>query len=139
MSEDAGPGPHIALRQVGAIRDGVAEYWNVEWEVENRGAEPIGIAAARLPHGQFKSEEIRFQPANVLPAGRSSRFHVSVDCHEPSGLVTENAFVILDVIWRAQPWRVFSRVRVVVDSDGTPLAITESITTQKIGFSGVSS
>jgi hypothetical protein len=134
----AEPGPQIALRQVGAVQSGVG-YWSVEWEIENRGNDRIQILAARLPHGQFKSDEIRFEPPVELLAGRSHRFRVSVRCHEPSGVVTENAFVILDVIWWGKPWRVFARVRVDVNSYGKPVATPESITTQKVGFSGIDS
>ena len=131
-------GPQIALRQIGAFQTGV-EYWSVEWEVKNRGEKRIQILAARLPHGQFKADEIRFEPPVELPADRSDRFRVSVRCHEPSGLVTENAFVIFEVTWLGEAWRVFVRVRVIVDSDGKPSATPESITTQRVGFSGVAS
>jgi hypothetical protein len=92
-----------------------------------------------MPHGQFKSEEIRFEPPLDLAPGANEQFQTSVRCHEPSGLVTENAFVIFHVIWLAQRWRIFARVSVVVDADGTPAATTESITTQKVGFSGITS
>jgi hypothetical protein len=131
-------GPQIALGQVGAVQSGVG-YWSVEWEIENRRSDPIQILAARLPHGQFKSDEMRFEPPVELRAGGSDRFRVSVRCDEASGLVTENAFVILEVIWLAKPWRVFARVRVDVNSYGEPVATLASITTQEVGFSGIDS
>jgi hypothetical protein len=136
---DGEPGPRIALWQIEAVRSGVMEHWSVRWKVGNRGEDSLKILAARLPHGQFKSEEMRFEPPVDLPAGRAEQFQVSVRCLEPTGLVTENAFVIFHVIWFGQPWRVFARIRVVVNADGKPSATTESITTQKIGFSEVSS
>jgi hypothetical protein len=52
-------------------------------------------------------------------------------------LVTENAFVILQIKWRGAPWRIFVRVRVIVNKKGEPNATTELITTQKVGFTGV--
>ncbi len=113
------------------------EHWSIGWEMENRGAKPLKVMAARLPHGQFKSEEIRFAPPLDLSPGASEQFHTSVRCHEPSGPVTENAFVIFQVIWSSEPWRIFARVSIVVDADGKPAATTESVTTQKVGFSGI--
>ena len=129
--------PKMALRQVAATRNGVMEDWHVHWEVENRGTKPLKILAARLPHGQFKSQDIRFEPPLDLPPGGSERFQTSVRCNEPSGMVTENAFVILHVVFSGEALRIFARIRVIVDSAGKPSATTESITTQKIGFSDV--
>jgi hypothetical protein len=138
MSDDD-QGPQIALRQVTVARDERMENWRVGWAVENTGEQPIKILEARLPHGQFKSEEIRFDPALDLAPRAVHRFQTSVRCHEPGGLVTENAFVIFHVIWSDESWRIFARLRVEVDGSGMPKAATESITTQKVGFSGVSS
>lgn len=129
--------PQISLHQVSVDRHGVMEYWSIGWRITNRGAEPLSVLAARMPHGQFKSEEIRFEAPLDLSPGGSEQFQTSVRCHEPSGLVTENAFVIFHVVWLSEPWRIFARVRVVVDADGKPSAVTESVTTQKIGFSGI--
>ncbi|HKY09680.1 MAG TPA: hypothetical protein VJQ55_15630 [Candidatus Binatia bacterium] len=130
-------GPRVALRQITAARIETTEYWRVQWEVENRGDQAIQILSARLPHGQFRSEKITFGlPLDLLPRGRA-QFEASVRCHEPAGLVTENAFIILQAIWAGERWRVFVRVRLVVDPDGKPDAVVESITTQKVGFSGV--
>jgi hypothetical protein len=131
--------PEIALRQVAVTRNGMMEYWSVVWEVENRGTKVLKILAARLPHGQFKSEEVRFDPSLDLAPKASERFQTSVRCNEPSGLVTENAFVIFHVNWSGESWRIFARVRIEVDDIGVPQAVTESISTQKVGFSGVSS
>ena len=131
--------PQIVLAQVSANRNVVMECWSIGWEIENQGADSLKILAARLPHGQFKSEEYRFEPALELASGKKTEFTVSVRCNEPAGLVTENAFVIFRVIWLGEPWRIFVRIRVVVADDGKPQTETESTTTQKVGFSGVAS
>ena len=129
--------PEIALRQVLVERNGVMKCWNIAWRIENRAREPLKIVSARLPHGQFKADAIRFEPLLDLSPGASEQFQTSVRCHEPSGLVTENAFVIFHVIWLGEPWRIFARLRVAVYADGKPAATTESVTTQKVGFSGI--
>jgi hypothetical protein len=89
----------------------------------------------RLPHGQFKSAEIRFEPAIDLKPNQETAFQTLVRCDEPPGDVTDNAFVILYVVWVNEPWRVFARIRVVVSFDGKLQATTVLITTQKAGFS----
>jgi hypothetical protein len=131
-------GPAISLRQGATHRAEVHGQWLISWEVLNHAAEPITIAAVRLPHGQFKSAEQDFTPALNLAPGETERFQTSVRCEEPPGLVTENAFVIFTVDWLATAWRIFVRIRVVVNPEGAPETTTELISTQEVGFSGIS-
>jgi hypothetical protein len=126
-------GPQIELSQTAAERNG--DLWNIAWCVKNPGPQPVRIATARLPHGQFKSEGSRFDPIINLPAIGEACFEIPVRCHEGPGLVTENAFVIFEVIWVGEPWRIFVRLRVVVDREGKPQTKTELITAQRVGFS----
>ena len=115
------------------------ECWSIGWKIENDGKDSLVFESARLPHGQFKSDEYQFEPALDLAPATKTEFTVSVRCDGAAGLVTENAFVIFHVIWLGEPWRIFVRIRVVVTDDGRPQTETESITTQKVGFSGVDS
>ena len=131
--------PEIALQQLSSQKIAAQGRWNVGWKVENRGAHPLTIFSVRLPHGQFKATEKCFEPRLHLAAAECQQFHVDVQCDEPAGEVTENAFLIFYVDWLGEPWRIFARVRVTVGADGAPAATTESATTQKIGFSGVDS
>ncbi len=112
-------------------------HWVIAWKVKNIAAGGIRILAVRLPHGQFKSAELKFEPAVDLAPGEEREFAILVRCDEASGLVTENAFVIFYAVWFNQPWRIFVRIRVVVDSNRVPGAAVELITTQHAGFSGV--
>ena len=130
--------PKLGLHQVAVLWDPAANGWNIQWQVENRSEEALSIESLWMPHGQFKSAEKRFSPALALPPGESSPIATLVHCQEPAGLVTENAFVIFHCRWRGQDWRVFVRLRVTVQADGEPQTATELITTQKIGFSGLS-
>ena len=131
--------PQIAVKQVIAERDGIKDCWNIDWLVRNLGSDPMRVLSVRLPHGQFKSEERRFEPPMDLDGGEEVLFRTFVRCDAPTGLVTENAFVIFHVTWRGEPCRIFVRLRVVVNSAGKLETATESITTQKVGFSGVPS
>ena len=128
-------GPQLSLQQVSAEWNEAAQRWNIRWRITNRGLSPLTVIAARLPHGQFKSDEIRFAPPLDLPADASEQFETSVRCQEPSGLVTENAFIIFDVVWLREPWRIFARISVFVDGGGRAADAAETVTTQKVGFS----
>ena len=131
--------PKIVLRQLSLTRDAATGCWNIRWEVENLGSDTVKILSARLPHGQFKSDELRFTPALELSEGVSEQFQSLVHCDEPPGLVSENGFVIFHCQWRTEAWRIFVRIRVTVNTSGEPETATELITTQKVGFSGISS
>jgi hypothetical protein len=93
--------------------------------------------AAGLPHSRFRSEELELSPAPKLLPGESARLALAVACREPAGTVVENAFLILRVLWREQPWRILARLRVVFDQHGVPENSTEVITTQPVGFSAL--
>lgn len=134
---DSAPAPDIELRQIGVERAGEAGEWEVRFLAANRGADALKLISARLPHGQFRGPELRFGPPMSIAAGETFSFSARVRCDEPAGLVTENAFVILLVQWQGERWRVFVRVRVTVDPTGVPRAITQAVTAQKVGFSGV--
>ena len=129
--------PAVALRQLSVRRSAVAGVWTIRWSLQNTGGELLEIISVRLPHGQFKSRQQQFEPPLKLPAGGAVEFHIQVDCAEPPGLVTENAFLIFNVTWLNEDWRIFARVKVVVNARGEPQAATELVTTQKVGFSGV--
>ena len=130
--------PRIALEQIALGRHMVAGCWSIRWQVDNPGGDALTITAVHLPHGQFKSAVRRFTPALEVAAGACERFETLVQCHEPAGLITENAFVIFHCQWRGEPWRIFVRIRVDVDAAGEPHTETQLITTQKVGFSGIS-
>jgi hypothetical protein len=111
------------------------DRWLCTWRIQNLSPEPLQLLAAGLPHSRFRSEEQELSPAPKLLAGESARLALVVACREPAGTVVENAFLILRVLWREQPWRILARLRVVFDQHGVPENSTEVVTTQPIGFS----
>lgn len=139
MESESSGGPQISLEQVFAKPNGVVGYWHIGWRVENIGAQPVRLASVRLPHGQFKADERKFEPAIELGPRQQTQFQVNVRCREPEGPVTENAFVIFYVLWLGEQWRVFVRLQVAINANGEPETRVELITTQQLGFSGVSS
>ena len=131
--------PEIVLRQLPAERDGARQRWSIAWDIANKGSYAIGISGVRLPHGQFRSDDHRFDPPLDIAPGETRQFDVGVSCDEPAGLVTENAFVIFTARWSGKAWRIFVRIRVIVNAAGKPETETQLITTQQVGFSGVAS
>ena len=128
-------GPKIAIEQVSVAASDVINVWVVEWRIANNCGGNIAILSARLPHGQFKSDEQCFDPPLKLDQGSKIVFRALVHCNEPPGLVTENAFIIFEVLWFEEMWRLFVRIRVVVKTSGEPQSAVELITTQRAGFS----
>ena len=128
-------GPKISVSQVLLHPGSQMGSWHIGWRVENLAEHALRLDAARFPHGQFKAAEQRFQPALVLGYRESAQFESIIACAEPAGAVVENAFAIFSAIWLDTLWRIFVRLRVVVDDRGEPTALAESITTQQVGFS----
>lgn len=128
-------GPVVTVEQSSVLRGVRTQDWTIEWRIANNGVGPISIVSARLPHGQFKSDHQCFDPPREIAAGTQALFRALVHCDEPPGLVTENAFIIFQVLWFKEAWRIFVRIRVVVQQNGEPQTGVELITTQRVGFS----
>ena len=104
------------------------------WSVQNLGAEPLALDAAWLPHGQFRGERTDLRSSPTLEPGEATEVELPVRWRELPSIV-ENAFLILTVRWRGEPWRILARVTVGVDAEGAPDAQTQNMTIQQIGFS----
>jgi hypothetical protein len=127
----------VELKQIQANRYSVAGQWRFVWELKNLEQEPLLVTSVRFPHQQFKAEEHTFQPPIHLTEGAELLFEQVIHCEQATGLVTENAFAIFYVHWLGASWRIFVRLKVIVDPNGNPQATTESVTVQQAGFSGV--
>lgn len=130
--------PQARVEQVTIRRGATADRWQIEWRIENLGAAPLEILAARLPHGKFRAEEREFAPALELGPGRSGTLELEARCGEAPRSVVENAFLIMRVVWNGAPWLILARFRVSVNDDGTPITTTELVTTQPVGFAAKS-
>jgi hypothetical protein len=126
--------PAIHLEQLSALHEPSSASWRVEWRVKNVGQHSIRLLSVRLPHGQFKSEELGFEPALDLPPEGEGVFYNIVHCAEPPGEVTENAFVIFRAAWLDGSWRIFVRISVTMLRDRNLRTAMQSVTTQRVGF-----
>jgi hypothetical protein len=131
----ADEGPKIEVEQVERGTSG--ERWLFKWRVRNVTATPMNLLSVRVPHGKFKAEERKFGPALKLAAQDHFILDLAVACEEPPNTIVENAFLILLVSWQENQWRLFVRLRIMVNEQGQPRTTTESITVQQVGFSGV--
>lgn len=128
-------GPKITLQRISLSRGTQEGVWVIAWRVENLDPLPIRLDAARFPHSQFKADEQQFQPNLILGYKEAVQFESTVVCAEPAGSAIENAFIIFSVVWLERHWRIFVRLRILVDDQGKPVPLTEAITTQQVGFS----
>lgn len=135
VSQDA---PKISVDVLDRVKDSQSDLWAFGWRIKNLTGQPMKFFAARLPHGQFKGQEQEFKPLLEVAPESGARIETSVLCDGQPGAVIENAFLILACEWQAERWRIFARLRVTIDPEGEPAPVTELITTQKVGFSGLS-
>ena len=135
MHTQSNIGPQVGVEQVAQHPEPTSGRWRVAWHMQNLGGQPLQLLAVRLPHGRFRSEERELTPVSELLPDEGARLECSVACSELPGTVVENAFLIVRVLWREEPWRVFARLRVVFDEQGGPQTTTEVVTVQRVGFS----
>ena len=127
--------PKLALIQVSSRRESGEGLWRILWRVENLGGERLHLETVRFPHGQFKAEEQDLGQPFVLDCSERREFEATIAYDGKARGIVENAFAIFTATWKNEPWRIFVRLRVSINDDGTPAANTELTTTQQAGFS----
>jgi hypothetical protein len=124
--------PRLTVAPVGAAkRDG--EGWRTTWRITNAEPDPVRIVAAIAPHSQFRGEASLDR--EVRGKG-STEFSLTVQTVGAAGSEIENAFVIVQVQRGDERWRVLARLRVPLGDEGKPQSRIESVTSQRVGFSG---
>lgn len=109
------------------------EGWRTSWRVVNEDPLTVRVLSATAPHSQFRGET---SLDLEVPGGEASRFPLVVHVDGPPGSEIENAFVILLIQQGDERWRILARVRVPLDGTARPRPHVETITTQRVGFSG---
>ena len=126
--------PTLDVVQAGPAPGG-PRRWRVAFDVANRGAAPVALLAAWLPHGRFRCPDRQLSDL-VLPPGGTTQLAFEAAFDERPGTEVENCFVILRVRWRGEVWRVMARLIVAAAGDGAPNAATQLVTVHRVGFSG---
>ncbi len=135
MQNQTDSGPKVSVEQISRQAGAASDLWVVGWRIQNLSEKRIELLTARLPHSQFRGEEIELAPPSGILAGESASLELSVKCRESPGSVVENAFLILRINWLGQSWLILARLRVLFDEQGAPQTVTEMLTTQPVGFS----
>ena len=103
--------------------------WDVTWRITNRAGQPLALHSAWVPHGRFRGQG-RLNLARSLGPDHHLDLELPVHAQEAPGTVVENAFLIVRFSLAGVPWRVFVRMRVEFDAQGTPHPIPELVTLQ---------
>jgi len=135
MQNQTDSGPKVSVEQISRQAGGASHLWVVGWRIQNLSEKRIELLSARLPHSQFRGEEIELASPPEIMVGESASLELLVECRESPGSVVENAFLILRVFWSGEPWLILARLRVLFDEQSVPRTITEAVTTQPVGFS----
>jgi hypothetical protein len=124
--------PRLSIEPLGiAKRDG--EGWRTTWRVTNPEPESVRIVAAVAPHSQFRGET---SLDREVRGKASTQFSLVVRTLGAAGSEIENAFVILLVGQGEERWRLLARLRVALEEGARPRPRVETITVQRVGFSG---
>ncbi len=124
--------PRLSIAPVGAAkREG--EGWRTTWRIANTEPEAVRIVAAIAPHSQFRGET---SLDREIRAKGSTEFSLVVRTVGAVGSEVENAFVIVQVQRGDERWRFLARLRVPLGDAGKPQPRIETVTSQRVGFSG---
>lgn len=72
----------------------------------------------------------------TVAGGDAATFRLALHVDGAPGSEIENAFIILLIQKGDEQWRVLARLRVRLDTAGRPHPHIETVTTQRVGFSG---
>ena len=124
--------PRVRVTQISCARCG--EDWRVAWRIGNLTTSEMRLLDVRFPHGRFRSGLRELADVRVAPSA-STDLEAVVACHGRDGEVVENTFLISTVEWRKVLWRILARMTVRFAPGGSPEAVTELVTVQRVGFS----
>lgn len=124
--------PRVSIAPIGAAkREG--EGWRTTWRIANAEPDAVRVLGAIAPHSQFRGEATLDR--EIRPKG-STQVSLVVQTNGATGSEVENAFVIVLVQRGDERWRVLARLRVPLDDTGMPKPRIETVTLQRVGFSG---
>lgn len=124
--------PRLTIAPVGAAkREG--EGWRTTWRIANSEPDAVHVIAAIAPHSQFRGET---SLDREIRAKGSTQFSLVVRTAGAAGSEIENAFVIVQVQRGDERWRFLARLRVPLGDEGKPQPRIETVTSQRVGFSG---
>ena len=124
--------PRVRVTQISCARCG--EDWRMAWRIGNLTTSEMRLLDVRFPHGRFRSGLRELADVRGAPSA-STNLEAVIACRGRDGEVVENTFLISTVEWRKVLWRILARMTVRFAADGSPAAVTELVTVQRVGFS----
>jgi hypothetical protein len=121
VSIDAAKGVAIGQRE-----------WRITWTIGNRSNSLLSINEIRIPHDQFRGVDLGFNPPIQIPPKSSGTITTIVQYSEPPGSTLTYPFVIARAHWNDLPCRLFGRLRVEADEQGSPRTTCEEVTVQPV-------
>lgn len=107
--------------------------WRVHWRVVNEGAEPVRLVAVRAPHGRFRSDPVDLS----LVVTDAAIVDQTLRIEAAPGEELDDAQVVFIAVSERRSWRILFRVRVRMRADGTPAAVVQAMTAERVGFTEV--
>lgn len=124
--------PRLTIAPMGvAKREG--EEWRTTWRIANAEPDAVRVIAAIAPHSRFRGET---SLDREIRGKGSTQFSLVVRTVGAAGSEIENAFVIVQVQRGDERWRFLARLRVPLGDAGKPEPRIETVTSQRVGFSG---
>ena len=124
--------PRLTIAPIGvAKREG--EDWRTTWRIANTEPDALRVIAAIAPHSQFRGET---SLDRAIRGKGSTQFSLVVRTVGAAGREIENAFVIVQVQRGDERWRFLARLRVPLGDADKPEPRIETVTPQRVGFSG---
>jgi hypothetical protein len=124
--------PQLRIEPLGvAKREG--EAWRTTWRIANTDAEAVRVLGAIAPHTMFRGETT---VDRVVRGKGTTQFPLVVRTEGKPGGEIENAFVIVLLQASDTQWRLLARLRVALEDAARPRPRVETVTVQRVGFSG---
>ncbi|HUG07119.1 MAG TPA: hypothetical protein VMQ78_11300 [Candidatus Limnocylindria bacterium] len=123
--------PRLRIEPLGSAKR-EEDGWRTTWRVANAEQYAVRVVGAIAPHTHFRGEA---SLDREIRGKGSTQFPLVVLTPGARGEI-ENAFLILLVEQGDVRWRVITRLRVAVDDEGRPEPRVETVTMQRVGFSG---
>lgn len=123
--------PRLRIEPLGSAKR-QEDGWRTTWRVANAEQYAIRVVGAIAPHSHFRGEA---SLDREIRGKGSTQFPLVVLTLGARGEI-ENAFLILLVEQGDVRWRALTRLRVAVDDEGRPEPRVETVTMQRVGFSG---
>lgn len=132
MTPDTVDAPRLSIAPIGVAKR-EAEGWRTTWSITNSEAEAVRVVAAIAPHARFRGETALDRE---IRGKASTQFSLLLHTVGDAGGEIDNAFLIVQVERGEDRWRFMARLRVPLGDAGKPEPRIETVTSQRVGFSG---